>query len=425
MAMKPLDPSSRPSMSGTSSVNATADPAQESLVHALRASFNILRVLMIVLVVLYLLSGIFAVDPGQQGLVARFGKLRTNPAADGGTVFEQGWYWSLPDPFDEKITVEGEVKELRVTSFLNKHEDAATATDLAKVVQRASALQPGVDGAMLTGDKNLSHGRWEVQFHIRDGALFVENVGETIADLQPLLQRLTETAVVQEVGGRTVEDVTRERIDEVRTGVKRRLQGLLDRFNTGVEVNQVEARTIEPGPVRGAFIQVSAAENEKRQTIEVALGRAEDTLKGVAGEQFGGLLALIDEYGQAQRDEVSADKLGEILARIDAKLEEAEAAGTGEVATMLSDARSQADAVNERLMQEVEEFHKLLEQRNEKPRITLLGLWVQMRASVLGNKNNEVLFVPNTDEIEILINKDPQKQIELERDRVQKRKQGG
>ena len=74
------------------------DPAQESLVRALHASFNVLRVLMIVLVVLYLVSGLFRVEQGQVGLIARLGKLLTTQGEGGLTpVYQPGWHWALPD----------------------------------------------------------------------------------------------------------------------------------------------------------------------------------------------------------------------------------------------------------------------------------------------------------------------------------------
>ena len=236
------------------------DPAQESLVRALRASFNILRVLMIVLVVLYLCSGVFRVEPGQQGLVARLGKLRENSGEGGGYVFQPGWYFSmLPEPFDKKFVLTGQVQSLVITTFMFNSDKAATAKNLADILTPKEELQPGVDGAMFTGDRNLSHGRWEVQYKIEDAAQFVQNVGATPDDAQPLLQRLSETAVVEEVGGRTVEEVTRTALDNVRDDVQTRLQKALSDLATGIKVVQVLASTIEPGAVRDAFLDVSRA----------------------------------------------------------------------------------------------------------------------------------------------------------------------
>ena len=71
-----------------------SDPAQESLSQALRAGFNVLRVLMIVLLVAYIMSGWFEVGTGQQGLIVGWGKLRLNEGGEsankGTPIFDSG-----------------------------------------------------------------------------------------------------------------------------------------------------------------------------------------------------------------------------------------------------------------------------------------------------------------------------------------------
>ena len=406
-------------------INSGADTAQEALVRALRASFNILRVLMIVLVVLYLLSGVFRVEPGQQGLVARLGQLRQNYTDKGPTdVFTQGWYWALPDPFDRKYVVTGQVQELPVITFMFNHKDAATAKDLSKIVMPSNDLTPGVDGAMLTGDRNLSHGRWEVQYQIDRADLFVQNVGESPEVFKPLLQRLAETAVVREVAGRTIEQVTRKALDSVRDGVKIRLQRALDELKTGVRVVQVVAYTIEPGAVRQAFIDVTNAEAERLSAKEKAEEAANETLSKAAGDKYTQLLDLIAAYGEVQsRDETG--QFNKSLTAIDTALDEAQRDGAGEVAVRLSEAIAQADQVNESLRREFEEFNKYQQQRAARPRITELALWVRMRQEILGNKQNEIFFIPaGAQDIEVHVKSDPQRRIELEEERTLKRQRG-
>ena len=396
------------------------DPAQESLIRALQASFNILFVLMIVLLVLYAFSGVFRVEAGQQGLVARLGALRTGPGEDGGNVFGPGWYFALPDPFDKKETVPEQVQTLTVTTFLFDHPEAATSKNLGEIAALKTELNPGVDGALYTGDKNLSHGRWEVQYRIKiagedaeNGATaFMTNIGKE--GFEALLQRLTETAVVREVAGRTVEEVTRNAIDEVRKGVQRRLQASLDRFDTGVQVVQVVAYTIEPGAVRDAFSDVTRAENEKLTLETKAKEKRTEILNRAAGAQSAAILDEIRAYGNAQAEDADEAVLAERLGAIDAALV---AAKSGQVAVRLGEARAEANAINERLKAEYEEFTKRLEERAARPRIALLGLWTAMREEILGSRENEIFYVPHSDEIEILVNRDPVRQMELDEER--------
>ncbi len=404
-----------------------SDPAQQALVSALHASFNILRVLMIVLVVLYLLSGWFRVAPGEQGLIARLGVLRTTTTERGETpVFAPGLHWSLPDPFDRKIRVTGTTQTLVSTRFLPGQDKNAATKSLAELVGPTAELNPGQDGAMLTGDRNLSHGRWTVEYQIRDAAAFVRRVGERPEQFNPLLERLLETAVVREVAGRTIEQVTREALEDVRSGVQRRLQAALDRLETGVELKQVVAETIEPGPVRDAFLDVTRAVSESQRLRDEAEEKATEALSAAAGDRESArrLLAQIDEYGAAQLRGAPAEELRAQKAAIDAALAALEERGKGEVAVRLSAARGVASAINQGLRREYEQYRQYVELRKVQPRIAVLGLWVAMRQEVLGNRNNEVFFVPHTNEIEILINRDPQRAIERETEASLRRQRG-
>lgn len=425
MASPPTQPSG--AMRGETGPPGALDPAQESLSRAVRASFNVLRVLMIVLIVLYLFSGVFRVEPDQQGLVARFGALRTQQVDGRSTpVFGPGWYWALPDPFDRKYTVTSNVLVYKNTHFMFPHEQAETAKNLAEILKPMNDLQPGQHGAMLTGDKNLSHGRWEVRYRITDAAAFVQNVGPSPESLDALLGRLLESAVVREVAGRTIEEVIREAIDAVRNAVQARLQASLDRLNTGVTVVEVVAYTIEPGAVRSAFLDVTRALSERQTTRDKAEERATEILNNAAGDRrtCRELLSLIDAYGAAQMRGADDAELDLLRARIDARLDEAKEAGAGQVAVKLREAQAKASEESERVHREYEQFQKYVELRKVQPRIAVLGLWVQMREEILSNRENEVFFVPVRNEIEIHVNRDPRRQIELEEERALKRQRG-
>ena len=81
------------------------DVAGRSLFEALRVSFIILKVIMIVLVVLFLDSGFRTVGSDEQALVLRFGKIR---GVGDQRVLGPGLHWVFPYPIDTivKIPVE-------------------------------------------------------------------------------------------------------------------------------------------------------------------------------------------------------------------------------------------------------------------------------------------------------------------------------
>lgn len=403
------------------------DPAQESLVSALRSSFNVLRVVMIVLVVLYLFSGIVRVEPGEQGLIVRFGTLRVNddpesPYANT-PIFAPGWHFALPDPFDEKITISGETTEQKIYTFMfNVADQNQRDLPLTELSARGRGLTPGIDGALLTGDKNLSHGRFTVQYRVTSADAFVRNIAESpdAPSFQRLLQRLTETAVVREVASRRVEDVTRRAIADVRKGIKGRLQASLDEFDTGVTVVEVIAETIEPKSVRQAFLRVVEAENERKEFEERARQEAATILNQAAGTAHQTLLDAIQAYGAARLADASPERLAELRNRIDEELERAAENKYGRVAVLLDEAQSAANETRETVRREYEEFQYYLDQYRKFPQETVLGLWNFMREDVLGSSQNEIFYVPATDEIEILVDRDPRKAQEAAREYFQK-----
>jgi len=79
------------------------DVATKSLSDALRVSFMVLKVIMAVLVVLFIASGVFTVEPSEQALVLHFGRIRGD--AGGASVLNAGLHWAWPAPIDEIVKI--------------------------------------------------------------------------------------------------------------------------------------------------------------------------------------------------------------------------------------------------------------------------------------------------------------------------------
>lgn len=410
----------------------STDPAQESLSQALKAGFNVLRLIIIVLLVAYFLSGWFQVNPGEQGLVARFGKLRTNEDSAsnyaGTPVFGEGWHWFLPDPFDEKIRISGRNYKPKIYTFcfpIEKDDFRKELSDLnlGEIAPYIDKLKPGVHGAMLSGDRNLSHGLFAIEYRIDDAENFVQNVGETPQMFEKLLRRVAENAIVRTVAGLPVERVIRTQTDAVlgdfTLAVKRRLSAELAGLEAGVTVLNVEAKTVEPGKVRESFLAVTNAKSERKEKESQAEQEANKILSKAAGprQKYEALLATIDAYGVAQATGTDEAQLQGLRQEIDRQLEQAE----GEVAIRLRQAASRANEIRERVQQEYSLFVDYRDTYRKYPELTVMRLWVRMRNTVLASGENEVFFVPQASEIEIITNRDVQRQIEQEIKRYQER----
>jgi len=107
------------------------------------------------------------------------------------------------------------------------------------------------------------------------------------------------------------------------------------------------------------------------------------------------------------------------------KVEAAKRDGAGQVAVKLSEAESRASEINERVRSEFKQFNDYLAQLKSQPRITLLNLWVAMRREILSNKENEILFVPATQDLEIHIKNDAERKRELAEEEALRRQRSG
>ena len=107
------------------------DPANQSLADSLRKSFRVLKLLMLVLLVLYFLSGAFSVKQGEVGLILRFGRIVGTGKGEQtkAAVLTPDWYWSWPYPFERAVTVPTSERQLPV-SFMFQLSDKEKASGI-------------------------------------------------------------------------------------------------------------------------------------------------------------------------------------------------------------------------------------------------------------------------------------------------------
>ena len=379
-----------------------ADPAQESLIGALHTGFNVLRLLMVVMLVAYALSGISRVQTGEQGLLVRFGRLVMNPATNT-AVHEPGWQLALPDPFDEKIRLSGKTSTLLIDTFCFARTPDQVNQPLSAIELMKDSLTPGMDGALLTGDKNLAHGVFRIEYRIADGEAFVKTIGESADAVQPMLKRIAESAILREMSWRRFEDVTRGDMSAVGAAVRDRLRSQVGELGWGVEVVAVIPDLVEPPSVRSAYREVSDAENRKKEIEDKARAEATEILNKAAGTQHVQLLEAIRGYGNKQLLGATENELAQLRSQLDSELDSA----GGEVASLLRSATAEANETFESVKKEFEVFTSWLEQHTRDPKLTRVLLWNAMRRAVLTNPENEVFFLPDSKSLEIIVNRDP------------------
>ncbi len=222
--------------------------------------------LIVIVVIAYVVLGLYQLDQSQRGVVLRFGELREE-------LLLPGLSWQPP--------VIDRVTKVNVTR-VNSHDH----TDL-----------------MLTEDENIVNVKLSVQYVVGDPKAFTTEI------LQPgvALEHATESALRHVVGGSSMDQVITEGRAEVAAEVQSRLQTYLDRYRSGLRV--VKVNIDESGPpaqVQDAFDDVQKAKEDEVRLRNEANAYAEKVVPEARGDAQKQL-----EEANAYRDQVIAEAKGE------------------------------------------------------------------------------------------------------------------
>jgi membrane protease subunit HflK len=134
---------------------------------------------------------------------------------------------------------------------------------------------------MLTGDLNVAVVEWIVQYKIKDPYRYlfkVKNVEATLRDV-------SEASMRAIVGDHSVGEVLTTGRQRVATHAKELLQDLADRYETGVDIQQVVLQDVNPpDPVKPSFNEVNQAIQEKERAINDAYAELNRELPRARGE---------------------------------------------------------------------------------------------------------------------------------------------
>ncbi len=257
------------------------DVASQALNEALRVSFRLLKVAMLLVALLFLASGVFTVKQHERAFILRFGRVvyHTDPATGKPTpILGPGLHFAWPFLVDEVVRFPQERElDLLVSSFWYQEPPPG---------QRMAAppsLAPAEGGYNLTGDANILHSRWIVRYSVADPVKFCERLGdpaelasdEPSTAIRKLLTHLTESAVIRTMARYEVDDAYRGRRSDLRDDVEKALVAQLQSPETdfGIKINRVMLEVITPPlQARKAFDEVTMANEESRKLIETALG---------------------------------------------------------------------------------------------------------------------------------------------------------
>ncbi|SMO42041.1 FtsH protease activity modulator HflK [Gracilimonas mengyeensis] len=262
-----------------------------------------IRVIVIGLIVLLVgFSTFFTVDPEEVGVVVRLGKYVE--------TVEPGLNYKIPliDQV-EKVPVERQLKQ----EFGYRTVSAGVESQYRKAGYEDESL-------MLTGDLNLADVEWVVQYRIFDpySYLFkVRNAESTLSDI-------SEAAMRQVVGDRTVNEVLTVGRAEVSIRAQELIQDLVTEYELGITIEQVVLQDINPpNPVKPSFNAVNEAQQEREtlinqakadynRVIPRARGQAEETIQraeGYASERVNNAEGEVSRFNDLYAEYIKAPEV--------------------------------------------------------------------------------------------------------------------
>ena len=210
-----------------------------------------------VAVLIWLGTGFFIVQEGQQAVITQFGKYKSTVGA--------GFNWRLPYPIQRNEIVV--VTQIR-------------SVDVGKdTVIKATGLR---ESAMLTSDENIVEIKFAVQYRLSDARAYLfESKDPAGAVIQA-----AETAVREVVGKMRMDAALSEDRDKIAPQVRMLMQKILDRYKVGVEVvaiNLQQSGVRPPEQVQAAFDDVLKAGQERERSKNEAQAYANDVIPRAVG----------------------------------------------------------------------------------------------------------------------------------------------
>ncbi|MBM3838895.1 MAG: protease modulator HflK [Verrucomicrobia bacterium] len=273
----PTSNAGQPKNTGPVSPPAPIDDAStQALAEALRSSFVIVKIIMVILVIVFFGSGFFTVSPQERAIILRFGRA---VGVGNQQLLGPGAHWSFPYPIDEVIKIPfSEIQQVASTTGWYATTPEAEATNSEP--PPGSTLNPAADGYTLTADTNIIHVRATLSYRINQPVNYVLN----FTSATNLIQNALNNALFHASARFSVDDALLLNVQALKEKITARVQQLVDQQSLGITIEQVELRTRPPRYVNEAFENVSKAGQERGQTNQVAQAYASSTVNKAHGE---------------------------------------------------------------------------------------------------------------------------------------------
>ncbi len=257
------------------------DAGSQALAEALRSSFAIVKVVMILLVLAFFGSGLFTVGPQEKAIILRFGK----PVGEGDrALLGAGLHWSFPPPIDEVVKVP--ITELQtVRSTVGWYATTAVNEAAGTEPPPGQSLNPAADGYALTADGNIVHVKATLSYRIVDPLRCVfgfaggNNESYVLAGLSNAVQNALDNGLLYTAAHFKVDDLLVRDAIGFQDAIRRRVAELIERENLGVAIDQCYVeKSRPPRQLDEAFRSVVTAGVKRGEALSKARSYADGVL---------------------------------------------------------------------------------------------------------------------------------------------------
>ncbi len=202
-----------------------------------------LVLILVVIPVIYLLSGFYSVGAEERGVVMRFGKvIRTHVLP--------GMHYHLPWPIERVHTLQA---------------TALRSTEIDFSARAPKALQP----ELTTGDEDLVDVSILVQYNINDPAQFLTNS----ENAEQLLQEIAQAETLLYISANAIDQLLTTGRTRLQNQLKASIQSVITDWGLGIRITSIQISRLEPpASIKNAFDNVARARSEKQKLIQEALG---------------------------------------------------------------------------------------------------------------------------------------------------------
>jgi len=227
-------------------------------------------------VLLWSLSGVYIVQPDEEGVVTTFGAFsrRATP----------GLRYHLPSPIEtvEKVSV----------------------TNLNQLVIGGDTSNPvPEESLMLTGDENIVDLNFSVQWRVSDAAKYLFN----IRDNTQVVKSVAESAMREVVGKNQLDPILSTGRGQVQTAARERMQRILDNYQSGIDIVDVQIRNSQPpAQVISAYQDLAKAGQDAQSAINEA-----QTYRNRVINEAKGDASRITQSAEGYSEQVTREAQGE------------------------------------------------------------------------------------------------------------------